>query len=854
MPNFHYLGKKGFPHADNVNVYDYNNELDYSRYDYSQMHVQVCSVNWDQGEAHIGQRVLSGLGNVVYFGSAAERDEWFDAIPDNECFRWDTKFKELHSDLTLNVPLPFDVASNYNYVRVTYNLFANNDSPVEYEDKTGVREWFYFIREARFLAPNTSQLVLLDDAWTTWIYGLDITSMILERGHAPLFGTTADTYLANPIANSANLLSEDINYGDLQKVTKTQATALNAGDMYAVVAMSGDPKGSWGTKSDNSWQTPAASHVDVAGAPAMELVAMAAGDLNTFLDSVTTDMPQLKQTIQCVFFCAQELLSVGTGFTFAGVTCYQVAEYNRVSKQIFTRSKADWGYGAHYANLAKLYTYPYSALEITDEKGNSELVRIEDTSNVLTMDVAANLVFPYLNLSGVIHGIGGTSSSQISFANVDSHTFNMSGRWYEHLREWNIPGFSVVLSAAKQNDFGTHFSRIQQDNDRSTAKTNADASATTASSNSQNVANAGYNAAVTTATAARTTTNNSADNLLDNATAQTTANDTINSNSNSTASQDATLSNALAQAIQAWDAGMTRETTNNSIDQANASAAVGAAGGVINSVAGGAISGFLTAGPAGAGAGAIGGLVSGGIGAATSLATNAIAVSAMSTQAEAVISNSQSKLGETQQSNIDRTNNANSGKTANKDATNTLITTSANNTAATSKENATTSYNAQVSAADTTRNAAVAAAQATETTTKANNTRTYDNEGKRITNSIKQAALGAPAIYGSTTNGDFATTRPMGLFVNIVTESDYAIQRAGDEFLRYGYYLDKQWAFDGNWLIGRYFTFWKLRDYWSSNQIPDRFSDQLRFLLFGGVTVWRRPEDIGKVSIYDNGI
>lgn len=854
MPNFHYLGKNGFPNADNVNVYDYNNELDYSRYDYSQMHVQVCNVNWDQGEAHVGQRVLSGLGNVVYFGSAAERDKWFDAIPDNECFRWDTKFKELHSDLTLNVPLPFDVASNYNYVRVTYNLFANDESPVEYEDKTGVREWFYFIREAKFIAPNTSQLILLDDAWTTWIYGLDITSMILERGHAPLFGTTADTYLANPIANSANLLSEDINYGDLQKVTKTQATALNTGDMYAVVAMSGDPKGSWGTKSDNSWQTPAPSHVDVAGAPAMELVAMATGDLNTFLDSVTTDMPQLKQTIQCVFFCAKELLSVGAGFAFAGVTCYQVAGCNRVSKQVFTRTKADWGYGAHYANLAKLYTYPYSALEITDEKGNSELVRIEDTSNVLTMDVAANLVFPYLNLSGVIHGIGGTSSSQISFANVDSHTFNMSGRWYEHLREWSIPGFSVILSAAKQNDFGTHFSRIQQDNDRSTAKTNADASATTASSNSQNVANAGYNAAVTTATAARTTTNNAADNLLDNATAQTTANDTINSNSNSTASADATLSNSLAQAIQAWDAGMSRETVNNEANKENATAAVGAAGGVINSVAGGAVSGFLTAGPAGAGVGAIGGLVSGGLGAATSLATNAIAVSAMSTQAEAVISNSQSKLGETQQSNIDRTNNANSGKTANKNATNTLITTSANNTAATSKENATTSYNAQVSAADTTRNAAVAAAQATETTTKANNTRTYDNEGARITNSIKQAALGAPTIYGSTANAESATTRPMGLFVNIVTESDYAIQRAGDEFLRYGYYLDKQWSFDGNWLIGRYFTFWKLRDYWSSNQIPDRFSDQLRFLLFGGVTVWRRPEDIGKVSIYDNGV
>lgn len=73
MPNFHYLGRNGFPHADNVDVYDYSNQLDYSRYDYSQMSIQVCSVPWDQGEAHIGQRTISGLGNVVHFGST-EKD------------------------------------------------------------------------------------------------------------------------------------------------------------------------------------------------------------------------------------------------------------------------------------------------------------------------------------------------------------------------------------------------------------------------------------------------------------------------------------------------------------------------------------------------------------------------------------------------------------------------------------------------------------------------------------------------------------------------------------------------------------------------------------------------------------
>ena len=267
------------------------------------------------------------------------------------------------------------------------------------------------------------------------------------------------------------------------------------------------------------------------------------------------------------------------------------------------------------------------------------------------------------------------------------------------------------------------------------------------------------------------------------------------------------------------------------------------AGGVINNAVGGAVSGFLTAGPAGAAAGAIGGLVSGGIGAATSLATNAIAVSATSTQAEAVVSNSQSKLEETQTSNIDRTTRANVGRTNQTKAQNVAITTSAANTSSTMKENADTERAARLSSADTVRDAQAAAAGLT-----------YANEGNRIQNGIRQAALRAPFVFGNVSNAELSTTRPMALFVNIVTESDFAIQRAGDEFLRYGYYLDKQWKFSGDWNVGNHFTFWKLRDYWSTNQIPDRFADQLRLLLYGGVTVWNDPDEIGKVSIYDNGI
>ena len=93
----------------------------------------------------------------------------------------------------------------------------------------------------------------------------------------------------------------------------------------------------------------------------------------------------------------------------------------------------------------------------------------------------------------------------------------------------------------------------------------------------------------------------------------------------------------------------------------------------------------------------------------------------------------------------------------------------------------------------------------------------------------------------------------MGLFCNVVTQNDYAIRRTADEFARYGYRYDGQWDFNGNWNIGKYFTYWKLRDFWIENiSVPDMYIDQIRFFLLEGVTIWRNPETIGKVSVYEN--
>lgn len=962
MPKFPHLeGSTDFPHIGNIDVYKYADDFDYSRFTPTQMKVTLCAVPWDMGEAHIGARTISGIGNVVHFGSAANRDAWFAAIPDSECYRFDTKYKELHRDGHIDLPVPFDVAARFNYVTVEYSLFANDASPVMYERGDGVRNWFWFVREVEMLAPNTTRLHLMEDSWQTWIYDVTVSGMVLERGHAPMYAMKAARYLQNPLMNSTNLLTEDVNYGDASVVRHMDVLALNASDMYACIATSGNPRASWGTKAAGTWHVPASDSYTVQGQPSYYVFAVPVADLSVFLTNVNRLIPQFRQTVQGVFFASSDLLTLGSTFTFAETTCYTV-NASRHTYDFAQLEVTHFGYPAVYADIAKLYTSPYAHIEVTDENGNVDVIRIEDSTGTIEVSAALSIAYPFVTVDAHLMGAGGSAGATVTYRNVGPHTFDVQGRWYDTLRSWDVPTFAVILSPADEYDYSTHFDRAQAANDytaaysnatasaatskanadasaatskanadanadvqksnadsvASSAKTNADASALTtrdnakaksdtAKANADASADAAYTNATNIATANKGNADDNADTLLANADTQQTANDDIRARSSQSATADTSLSNSLMQALQAWEAGYTRDTANNQVDAQYASAAIGAAGGAVGSAISGASAG-ASAGPVGAVAGAIGGLVQGAIGGATSMAQTAVAANLTTTQAEATVSVSQAKVSATSTNNTDRTNNQNSANKDNTDTANLALDTTSAESAATMKGNATRTRNAENAAATLTRNTEksnnarsnttekanadatydtdiannartynteTANNAATQTVTKANAKRTYDtaiannartygtvlenavrtrdNAISAVNNGISQAALRAPFEFGAFANGSGAANKPMALFANIVTQSRAAISAAGDEFLRYGYRLDRQWDFDGNWCIGKYFTYWKLRDFWVSNlQVPDMYMDKLRFFLFGGVTIWRRPEDIGKISIYEN--
>ena len=92
-----------------------------------------------------------------------------------------------------------------------------------------------------------------------------------------------------------------------------------------------------------------------------------------------------------------------------------------------------------------------------------------------------------------------------------------------------------------------------------------------------------------------------------------------------------------------------------------------------------------------------------------------------------------------------------------------------------------------------------------------------------------------------------------GVEIRVKTQPLGAIASAGGEMLRYGYRLDQPWVWQG-WSCMKHFTYWRASDLWLTPQssFAELGKATVRAIIEQGVTVWRRPEEIGTVPVTDN--
>lgn len=813
MANFPHLNDTQFPNIDTVDPFKFVNDYDYSRFDNVQMVIRVLNVPWDLGEVHVGNRTVGGIGNVVKFESDDARDAWFSSkryasTPEQAAtgtydgFVWETQFREFHDEDEIYIPLPFDVAARYNYITVEYMPAPNSDFPVDYETERGLLKWFYFSRAVESAAVNTTRCIVRRDTWQTYINRVSIPYMILDRGHAPMAAAAnVDTYLQSPVQNNRYLTTPDVDYsnGNSRRVASSSSVVLNSEAYYAVIVTTANVAGSWGTQGAASWTTPANPYNTSQGQPSANAFAIRATALNAFLNNVNSNVPQFIQTVQAVFFASRELVDLGGEFTFGGQTCnWLVEKSNR--KSLLTLNKAAFGFGSKYANLAKLYTYPYSQIVITNERGDTSYINVEECDGELELDFKLSFAWPWLNIAGHLLGVGGSSTNSISFSNLNSHSFTFGGAWYDYLQAWQIPTFALTQSARDVTTYSTFYDRAQGYLQNTTALQNAlDTNATS-----------------------KTNADASADNDVANALVTTTANTAITTRSNTSIDNMTTYDNAMGGYNALVANKVTEDTTNASIDYERQSASIAAASSAVSGV-----TGALTSGNP---AGAISSLVSGAVSAASNIAQADAAIHLSETRAGLTIASNNAGVLNTTENNRNKALVTKNCSTDNTITNNNSITTQTANNAALQKNNATrdkTTGDAIANREKATADAAIVAA--------------FDS-----------ASLNAPFQYGDYNGGDTSTTRPLGMFANVITQSVDAIEQAGDYFLKYGYAYKGNWNFESFNVMPK-FSYWRCDDLTVRGlDVPDLYMDEIRFFLLGGVTVWREPEDIGNISIYEN--
>ena len=805
--DFPHLDDTRFPDLQTANVYKYRNELDYSAYEVSTK-IKLLNVPW-----------CGDYDNAVYFETREERDKWFDSQK-GAVKEMPTMFR-LYADGDIKVELPIDECMEYNYVIIDYGKAPYQDKETKYS------KMFYFISDMKQDSVNTTRLQLEVDYWTTCVYDMGITYVNLERGHAPMAETDADTYLGNPLENSEFLLTDDVSYGYLQRVTDTENVIFNdytgnLEDMTLGFQTSASMEKSWQIDGNPCIPT-AAFESSQAFSSVDPFVIDSLAQWEAFRDTVIEQCPQFFETVKGMFIVPKKLLTYSTSFKFCGFTCHFLASHGDKLQGGIKLEKEMFGYPGEYSDIAKLYTYPYAAIEVTDFKGSTMQIRVEDTAGSVEVRTMMCDMYPFLGIEAYLTGIGSGGRSELRFQNNFTHTMTIGGRYYDFSTKWNIPVFSVQLTPQADWELDGKIA----------------ADATIANVNTQ------------------LTLDKANMDLSNQATKDMTANNqqverSVFNIAKWLQQANGEFGKILAADLFKTDVDYGTTTMTNTSIGSLVSAGVGVVEGFAHGAAGAAIATKQKDADKAMNNAIAGDMVSGaanaintGVNVVVSSLNYAALVTKNRAALEAYWGDMDSSFGGATGSGYNYVTWKN---TTDFDYKRILAGQAAiaggsyasyGNSTGTSITETVTGTNEigiklKQDVYDNTKEAQ------TETST-----RTYD--AKR-----NQTYLSNHPTFGQLTGTPDIISKPFGLSFNAVTQSKNAIRQAAEQFMRYGYTLNMQWKV-GSFNVMPRFSYWKCSSvYCDDSGVYEGGQAMVKSILERGITVWRNPDDIGRISIYEN--
>lgn len=674
-----------FPNVNTINTNNYRNKFDYTRWDKGTK-ITLVNVLWD-----------SDYDNVVKFDSKEECNKWFNSIDESDSIILETNIPLL-PDGTIKVPIPYDTCMLYNYLYIDVPMMPNFDNPVDYENKRDYKRWYFFINDVETIAANTTALNISLDVWTNFIYDTDINYMMLEQGHAPVAFSDTDTYLKNPINNNKYLLAPDVNFDNSSIVKDSKFIPFGNGEKYVCFACTVNKEqivnGSFGTVkagskfakptySDTSdWygkqlqvnnysfgngrnysdlKTPVSMHnsVDNMTLNGTNVFAVKASD-KTFLSDIAKNIPTFLRSIKAVFIVDENMITLGDKFTFCKHDMYACSNV-RKNLGNYNLTKEMFGFDEKEQRFAKLFTYPYSYIEFSDNNGKDIEIHIEDTGSI-GINMLTNIAFPILDCRMFLTGINGVGSNKYSWKRLDGSESDESidyGDWGKYTIKLGIPTYAIYMdgetawyideynnsiefarekaltgyhNSVRSANLGYYNATTSADNAYNvaskaakTAKTNEENLAYTANSNSVDLAGTVKTNADNVAYTVKSNTNNVAKTMRDNVDASILCNNANTQSANRTSISITANKNMQATNDTAEKNECSKSTTKIENETTAATTAASGFASIKTGAAQGAMTGAsmgIALGPAGSAAGAVAMGIAGGALAAITAETN----------------------------------------------------------------------------------------------------------------------------------------------------------------------------------------------------------------------------------------
>lgn len=807
-----------YPSLNGLDGQSYRDTFDYSKYQRPAV-LRLLSVPWK-----------SDYADVVRFSDERSRDSWL-SNHDGLTVEYSTPWLKIPAQ-SVNVPLPYERAAHFNYLYVDIPQMPVDDS----NDPTRL---CYFIRSVRYAAPSTTALELELDFWQTYGYRMEVSSLMLERGHAPMYRTSVDEFLEDPINNNRYLLAQDVNYSTgSDRVASVDHRAIGAGDKWLLLALpitptdlanvgvgavssptppaysdTADRNGYQLAVSGYNWSANGYSYAN-ATLPASSglssdhrtldgciLYACAYDSgANASLASLALTAPQVLASARYIAIVPSAIINFENlpPITLFGATFWVVKSNPQVEVEPFELTRENINLPAYAADIAKLYTAPYTRLMIQDQEGRGFEVRIEDIAGnqlEFNIDVALSSATLLWNIEAV--NVGTDSAESITWKTLDGQTTSTlyGSDLAAHMLEWGIPTYSVTLSAGaleaarkwkdleaqRQAALNTYHQAVRAAN---TALANTQAANATAVTNTSNAGN--------TATANQTLAN--------------TRDNTITTQNTTTNSSLAALSHQQAYDLSAAD----DEFQMYAVDVGNWGSAMAGVNNAVGALASGNALGAMSTG----------------FGAALSITTNR----AMADLASAALL---AKQGATV-GYIDSVASTQNTATANNNATAVNAATGINsNNVALNNTNATNSANTSNANAGYTRTDSITAAK-----------ENLEQAQRAAENALSSASMSL--LEAGSTTGDNAldALARRAFTIKAVTQSEYALKSTADYFTRYGYALNAP-IYPDSWLEQGKWCYWKGSRAIIDGDVPDMYRTALESILEQGFTVWSSPENVG---------